>query len=96
MCLDIFFPTWRRLVVFLFFVAVSFSGVVGSVLTLWPLQLFAALPLYLLGGASGIVVQLVYSYVVACIYAAAYVGLERRIRKRYPHINDVVNKKRKR
>jgi len=96
MCLAVFLPTLKRLVVFLFFLGLVFSGILWMLSALRPLQLFAGLPLFALGYVpAGIVLQIVYSYIMACIYAAAYVRIEAAIRKSYPHMNDVVKKKRK-
>jgi hypothetical protein len=96
MCIGILLPTWRRFIVFLFFAGLMFSGALVIFAAFQPLQLYIGLPLYVIGySAVGIIIQLIYSYIMACIYAAAYVRLESKIRKQYPHMNDIVEKRKK-
>ncbi len=91
MCLSIFAPTYRRLILFIFFALLPLSGLLNP---LPPLQLFLTIPYVLISGyTAAMIAQVVYSYVLACIYAAAYVNLEANLRKNYPHMNDIVKRK---
>jgi formate hydrogenlyase subunit 3/multisubunit Na+/H+ antiporter MnhD subunit len=58
----------------------------SQILGIPPFQMFFGLPYYLLRmhNIISIAVQLAYSYVLACIYAAAYVSIEAHLRKNYP------------
>jgi len=90
MCLRIFMPTPRRLLLFLIFLVATSSGVLSIIP---PFQNMFSFPYLLLSGYYGIIAQAIYSYIVACIYAGAYVWLEASIRKSYPGMNDIVQKK---
>lgn len=93
MCLRIFVPTPRRVFLFLIFLAFTLSGLLAF---LPPFQQLFGLPYLLVPEIyTAIVVQLIYSYILACIYAFAYVWLESKIRQRYPHMNDLVKKRQK-
>jgi hypothetical protein len=61
-----------------------------------PFENLFSFPYILLSGYSGIVTQLIYSYIVTCIYASAYVRLEASIRRSYPGMNDIVERRRPR
>lgn len=89
MCLRIFIPTPRRLLLFLIFLVLTVSGAMAIVP---PFHSMFGFPYMLLSGYSGIVAQVIYSYIVACIYAAAYVWLEASIRRSYPNMNERVQK----
>jgi len=90
MCLRIFMPTPRRLLLFLIFLMFTLSGIMYIVP---PFQQLFGFPYMLLSDYTGVATQIIYTYIVACIYAAAYIWLEASIRKRYPHMNDMVKKK---
>ncbi len=91
MCLRIFIPTPRRILLFLIFLAFTLSGIMNI---LYPFQQLFGLPYMLSEGYTALIAQIIYSYIVACIYAASYIWLEAKIRKRYPHMNDLMQKKR--
>ena len=90
MCLRIFMPTPRRLLLFLVFLVLTVSGAMAI---MPPFQNLFGFPYLLLSGYSGIAAQIIYSYIVACIYASAYVRLEAGIRRSYPNMNDIVQKR---
>lgn len=92
MCLRIFVPTYRRLALFLFFALLPLTGILSL---LPPLQVFLTLPYVFCRSSAAIIAQIIYSYVLACIYAAAYLWLERSLRKQFPHANDIIEKSRK-
>jgi hypothetical protein len=91
--LRLFVPTYRRIAVFLFF---SVLPMLAVMLEVRPIEVFFGMPYFLYGSASigPIIGQIIYSYVLACIYAGAYVGIEAHLRKNYPHLNDVVKQRR--
>lgn len=91
MCLGILKPTPGRLVVFLVFALAPVSGILSF---LPPLQLYFSIPYIALwqNRVLAIIAQLIYSYVLGCIYLAAYFWLEAKIRKSYPHMDDIVKK----
>jgi hypothetical protein len=89
MCLRIFKPTPRRLLLFLIFLAFTLSGLLT---VLSPFQQLFGLPYVLSEGYTAFAGQIIYSYILACIYAFGYVWLDARIRKRYPHMNDIVQR----
>jgi hypothetical protein len=85
MILGIFKPTVRRSVVFLFFLALPLTGLLDQVLGL---KFLLWLPYMLVADRLlSVLAQAIYSYLVACIYAAAYVWIEAKIRKQYPDVN---------
>ena len=90
MCLRIFVPTPRRILLFLIFLLFTLSGLLA---VLPPFQQLFGFPYMVLSDYAALISQMIYSYIVACIYAAAYIWLEARIRQRYPHMNDLVKKK---
>lgn len=93
MCLRIFVPTYRRLALFLFFALLPLTGILSL---LPPLQVFLTLPfVFIHRSSAAIIAQIAYSYVLACIYAAAYLWLERSLRKQFPHANDIIERRRK-
>jgi len=93
MCLRIFVPTYRRLILFLFFALLPLSGILNPVP---PLQVFYSLPYVLIASYSlAVVAQIIYSYILACVYAAAYVSIERSLRKSYPQLNRAAWKRKK-
>jgi len=82
MCLRIFIPTARRLILFAVFALVPLLGLLDVIP---PLKVFFGLPYILIFDyTTAIVAQIIYSYVLACIYAAAYVSIEANLRKNYP------------
>ncbi|MBM3303690.1 MAG: hypothetical protein FJY76_01225 [Candidatus Aenigmarchaeota archaeon] len=82
MCLKalrMFVPTARRLVLFAVF---ALAPLLGLLDILPPLKVFFGLPHVLIFDyATSLVVQIIYSYLLACIYAAAYVSIEASLRK---------------
>ena len=90
MCLRIFMPTPRRILLFFIFLTFTLSGLLAI---LPPFQQLFGLPYMLSEGYTALTAQIIYSYIVACIYAASYIWLEARIRQKYPHMNDLVKKK---
>ncbi|MCX6814712.1 MAG: hypothetical protein NTY20_03635 [Candidatus Aenigmarchaeota archaeon] len=90
MCLRIFKPTPRRLILFLAFLLFTLSGILYI---LPPFQQLFGLPYLVLSDYAALIAQIIYSYILACIYAAAYIWLEAKIRQKYPHMNDIVQKK---
>ena len=91
MCLRIFMPTPRRILLFFIFLTFTLSGLLAI---LPPFQQLFGLPYMLSEGYTALIAQIIYSYIVACIYAASYIWLETRIRQKYPHMNDLVQKRR--
>ena len=90
MCLRIFIPTARRIVLFFIFAMLPLSGFLEFAP---PLKVFFGLPHVLIHDYSiSLVAQIIFSYVLACIYASAYVSIEASLRKNYPHMNDIVEK----
>ena len=89
MCLRIFVPTPRRVLLFLIFLLFTLSGILNIV---YPFQQLFGLPYLLLSDYAALIAQVIYSYIVACIYAFSYVWLEANIRRRYPHMNDLAQK----
>ena len=91
MCLKIFIPTYRRLVVFLFFALVPLSGVLSFAP---PLQVFLTMPFVLIPDlTASVITQVVYLYVIACIYAAVYVWLDKSLGREFPQLNRMLKKK---
>jgi hypothetical protein len=93
MCLRIFMPTPRRILLFLIFLMFTLSGILYI---LPPFQQLFGFPYLALSDYAALIAQLIYSYIVACIYAAAYIWLEARIRQKYPHMNDLMQKRHER
>jgi hypothetical protein len=89
MFLRIFMPTPRRLLLFFIFLVLTVSGAMAIVP---PFQNLFGFPYLLFPGYSGVAAQIIYSYIVACIYAFAYVRLEASIRRSYPNMNDRLRK----
>ena len=93
MCLRIFVPTARRVILFFIFAMLPLSGFLDFAP---PLKVFFGLPHVLIHDYSiSLVAQMIFSYVLACIYASAYVSIEASLRKNYPHMNDIVEKMKK-
>lgn len=99
MCIRIFIPTPRKLLLFLILLLLTISGILVSIP---PLQHFLGLASIIwyfttmdAANASVLVIitQIIYSYILACLYAFGYVWLEANIRRRYPHMNDIVKKR---
>ena len=84
-------PTPRRVLLFLIFLFFTLSGIMAA---LPPFQQLFGLP-YMLAPETyaALAAQIIYSYILACIYAFGYVWLEASIRRRYPHMNDIVKKR---
>jgi hypothetical protein len=93
MSLSFLLPTYRRIAVFIFFSAIPMIAVIFDIP---PLEVFFGMPYVLAGSKTlgALAAQIIYSYVLACIYAGAYVSIEKHLRKNYPHLNDVVEQRR--
>ncbi len=86
-------PTYRRVILFLALVLLPISGLLDP---LPPLKVFFGLPrVFIADYAVFTIVQIIYSYALACLYAAAYASIEGSLRKSYPHMSYAAWRKRR-